>query len=118
MTMGTVRGGVAAERLSLRNWGPPSVFGVLVDHSFTKGVARDKVNLREQKGISPELCATFGNSRGKKKGAISGKNFLPIFLCLVQNCGRKKKNRAQPWYARKSGKSPGQKKTVNGEIVL
>ena len=42
----------------------------------------------------------------RKKGAIS-EHCLLIFLCLGQK-GAGKKFRAQPWYARKSRKSPGQ----------
>ena len=57
-----------------------------------------------QEGISPELCATW-LSRGKK-GAIS-EHFLFIFLCLGHKSAGTK-TRAQPWYRRKSGKSPGQ----------
>ena len=34
-----------------------------------------------------------------------------LFLCLGQKKGRKK-TRAQPWYARKSGKSPGQEGSI------
>ena len=41
----------------------------------------------------------------KTKGAISG-HFLLIFQCLGKILGRKK-TRAQPWYARTSGKSLG-----------
>ena len=46
-----------------------------------------RMALQHQKGISPELCATW-LSRGKK-GAIS-EHFLLIFLCLEQKRAGKK----------------------------
>ena len=52
-------------------------------------------------------------SRGKK-GAISG-HFLLIPLCLGEK--RQEKNRAQPWYARKSGESPGQFPTPPCSVI-
>ena len=55
-----------------------------------------------------QSCAQPG-FRAEKKGAVSG-HFLFIFLCLGAKKGRNK-TRAQPWYARKSGKSPGQNHT-------
>ena len=62
-----------------------------------------------QKGISPELRATW-LSREKKKVPFLG--IFCIFFRVWGQKGQGKKNkkttRARPWYARKSGKSPGQ----------
>ena len=49
--------------------------------------------------------------RAEKKGAIS-EHFLFIFLWLGQKRSGQKK-RAQPWYAHKSGKCPGQRTPKN-----
>ena len=54
-------------------------------------------------GISPELCATW-RSRGKKRCHFWA--FSAYFLVFGAKKGREK-TRAQPWYARKSGKSLG-----------
>ena len=64
-----------------------------------------------QKGISPELRATW-LSRGKKKVQFLG--IFCLFSCVLGQKKGRKKTRAQPWYARKSGKSPGQEWGVFG----
>ena len=59
-----------------------------------------------QKGISPELCATW-LSPGKRRCHFLG--MFCLFSCVWGKNKGMKKNRAQPWYACKSGKSPGQR---------
>ena len=58
-----------------------------------------------QKGISPEFARNLAFAR-KNRGPSLG--IFSLFSCVWGGKKGQEKTRAQPWYARNSGKSPGQ----------